>query len=290
MITNLLNLQHKLNIIMTNKACSFAIQNDAFVQKETIPIQLQLSESIATSIFLTLEENLIEKKLVDKEIDAALVSMSSLPLSINPDLAIAAVVKRSDPREMLIINPSSFDSTADCRLKQNANVGVFSSIIAEQLSYLRKDINIILKNEEDVETIEGFDAVLCSNTKIQDLLPMPSYEIVNFHVSEIVPSTSQGIIAIICRKEDIELRKILLQFHDEETTACSNVERKILKQMEDRRMLLNVHCTKDLNGNYQVHAACKPGKKAALIKLRKSQSTIFGLAESVAQELKTLKN
>ena len=49
---------------------------------------------------------------------------------------------------------------------------------------------------------------------------------------------------------------------------------------------LGIYCYKDVNGNFHIHAAWSPGIDQALIRVRQSQSTTFGLAELVLIELK----
>ena len=47
-----------------------------------------------------------------------------------------------------------------------------------------------------------------------------------------IPSVGQGVIAVQCREDDLEIRNILENLNHDETKKCVNTERNILKILE----------------------------------------------------------
>ena len=47
-----------------------------------------------------------------------------------------------------------------------------------------------------------------------------------------IPSVGQGVIAVQCREDDLEIRNILENLNHDETKKCLNTERNILKILE----------------------------------------------------------
>ena len=47
-----------------------------------------------------------------------------------------------------------------------------------------------------------------------------------------IPSVGQGVIAVQCREDDLEIRSILENLNHDETKKCVNTERNILKILE----------------------------------------------------------
>jgi hydroxymethylbilane synthase len=52
-----------------------------------------------------------------------------------------------------------------------------------------------------------------------------------FSVEEMLPAVGQGIIAAQCRKNDININKILKKINNEETKQCATAERSLLKKL-----------------------------------------------------------
>ena len=53
-----------------------------------------------------------------------------------------------------------------------------------------------------------------------------------FSTSDMIPSVGQGVIAVQCREDDLEIRNILENLNHDETKKCVNTERNILKILE----------------------------------------------------------
>ena len=53
-----------------------------------------------------------------------------------------------------------------------------------------------------------------------------------FSIEEIIPSAGQGIIALQCRNNDIEIISVLDAINDKETSSMAHAERNVLKVLE----------------------------------------------------------
>jgi hydroxymethylbilane synthase len=234
----------------------------------------------------------LEEALLEGDIDVAVHSMKDMPTSSPAGLCLAAVSYREDSRDVLLIHSRAISDDGELSLVKKAVVGTSSVRRKSQILHLRPDITV---NDlrGNVPTRIGklkngdYDAIILAQAGINRLsIDMQDIKCIALHPAEFVPAPAQGVLAYQCRHDDLELRKTLMQLHNYDVAECTNVERKILKMMDGGcHIPLGVHCSKDANGYYHVHAAYSKGLEHPLIKIRKSQSTIFNLAELVAGEL-----
>ena len=76
-----------------------------------------------------------------------------------------------------------------------------------------------------------YDAIILSKAGI-DSLNLKKYISQEFTLDDIIPSVGQGIIAVQCRKNDIEMIDILKKVNHRETHICAISEREVLKTLE----------------------------------------------------------
>lgn len=235
----------------------------------------------------------LEDALLNQSIDLAIHSMKDLPTTSPDGLCLGGVSYREDPRDCLLISKLGWDDTKPLKLKSNAVVGTSSVRRKAQMMDLRNDISTSDLRGNVPTRIrklrEGnYDAIILAKAGLLRLnLDLSDLHIVDLHPAEFVPAPAQGVLAYQCRESDVELRKKLVLIHQKAVAECTNVERAILKAMDGGcQVPLGIYCYKDVSGNFHIHAAWSPGIDQALIRVRKSQSTTFGLAESVLSELK----
>jgi hydroxymethylbilane synthase len=105
---------------------------------------------------------------------------------------------------------------------------------------------------------------------------------------EFVPAPAQGVLAWQTHRDDLPTRRILKQLHHPEISAVTNIERRVLQLMDGGCQLpLGVHATRDDAGNYHVFAACEIAGELRQAQI--SQSTSFGLAEKIVEQLQKVK-
>ena len=74
-------------------------------------------------------------------------------------------------------------------------------------------------------------AIILSKAGV-DSLNLKQHVSQEFSVNDIIPSIGQGIIAIQCRADDLEMIELLKKVNHETTNICATAEREVLKILE----------------------------------------------------------
>ena len=174
----------------------------------------------------------IENELLSEKIDIAVHALKDMPSDETEGLLTNCFLKRNDPREVLICN--SNDLIKD--LKPNSIVGTSSYRREFQLKNKRDDLNYkLIRGNVDTRIKKLnqnlYDAVILSYAGIQSLkLDQKISQI--FSTKEIIPSVGQGVVALQCRKNDLEIIKLLEKINHKLTNICVLAERQFLKILE----------------------------------------------------------
>lgn len=183
-----------------------------------------------------------EQALLQGDIEFAVHSAKDLPMDLEDGLGIVAVVKRGDPRDVLI-TPSGKTlagkaeivvGTSSLRRKiQIEEIGQTmwpgSNIRCENL---RGNINTRLS-----KLLEGnYDAIILAAAGIKrlNLHESKAYDFHYFDCETFIPAGGQGTLAIEGRLE-CDNEGLVKPIEDEEARLCLTLERKILR-------LLNAGC------------------------------------------------
>lgn len=236
----------------------------------------------------------IEDELLEGNVDIAVHSLKDMPTTQPDGLVLAALLQRADPADWMIINKKSFNGDQDLSLKSNPVIGTSSARRKAQILGFRPDAQIkdirgnvptrLRKLEEG-----QFDAILLAAAGLTRLeLDLSDFHVIKFNPREFVPAPGQGVVAIQCRAEDLNTRRILKKLHQSQVGRCSNVERGVLKMMDGGCQLpLGVHCQHDINNNYHVYAAFSDAWDTPLKFAQVSSSTTDGLAQQVFDQLQS---
>ena len=228
----------KLALIYAQKAKDKIIQNinikdeDIIIKEITTKgdqVQdMRLSEVGGKGLFSTN----IEKELQDKKIDIAVHALKDMPAIETVGLRTNTFLKRNDPREILITqNGKKLNE-----LKINSLIGTSSYRREFQIKKIRSDLNCkLIRGNVDTrikKLNDGlYDAIILSYAGIKSLeIEDKITEI--FSIEEIIPSAGQGIIALQCRNNDIEIISVLDAINDKETSLRAHAERNVLKVLE----------------------------------------------------------
>lgn len=173
----------------------------------------------------------IEESLFDNRIDFAVHSLKDMTANLDEKLIIAACLKREDPRDAFV--SLKYKNFID--LPKGAIVGT-SSIRREYMALnYRPDLSIIsfrgnvltrLKKLKDEQVDASFLAVaglkrLNIDKKLYSILELDHF----------LPSISQGVIGIECRKDNKHIINLLRSINDIETEVCTKAERAYLEYM-----------------------------------------------------------
>lgn len=234
----------------------------------------------------------IEDTLLQNEARIAVHSMKDLPTETPEGLVLGAVSYREDARDCLIVRKETAVEGAMLSLRDQAIVGTSSSRRKAQILHLRSDL-IVNDLRGNVPTRlqklrdGNYDAILLASAGITRLkLDLSDFKVIFLHPREFVPAPAQGVLAFQCREDDMEARKILMQLHHSDVSACTNVERKVLRLMGGGcHMPLGVYVEKDAAGNYRAYASMAHQVGEPLKKVSLAQTTTDALAENLFKSL-----
>ena len=174
----------------------------------------------------------IENELQDKKIDIAVHALKDMPANETNGLRTNTFLERNDPREILITK----DKKKLKDLKAQAIIGTSSYRREFQIKKIRSDLNCkLIRGNVDTrikKLNDGlYDAIILSYAGIKSL-SIEDKITETFSIEEIIPSAGQGIIALQCRNNDIEIISVLDAINDKETSLRAHAERNVLKVLE----------------------------------------------------------
>ena len=174
----------------------------------------------------------IENELLKGKIDIAVHALKDMPSNETEGLLTNCFLKRNDPREVLISNSNNFIKD----LKINSVVGTSSFRREFQLKRIRNDLNYkLIRGNVDTRikklNEKLYDAIILSYAGIHSLKLDKNISQI-FSTKEIIPSVGQGVVALQCRKNDVEIIKLLNNVNHKPTNICVTAERRFLKVLE----------------------------------------------------------
>lgn len=185
----------------------------------------------------------IEQKILNGTIDFAVHSMKDMPSILPVGLCFASAWESEDARDALILHHG--EKWED--VKEGACIATGSKRRILQLKKLNKTLqccgirgNIdtrIRKMEE--QNLDGLVLAAAGLHRLSLSSKIAHY----FSYEEIVPATAQGILAIECRKDNIELLQKLNALSDPNTMIRMEMERAFQKAMEGScHVPIGAHC------------------------------------------------
>jgi hydroxymethylbilane synthase len=170
----------------------------------------------------------IEEALADQQIDLAVHSLKDVPTELQPEFALAAILKREDPHD-------AFLSVRYSRLQElpkNAKVGTSSLRRQCQLKALRHDLEVFpLRGNVDtrLRKLESgeYDAIILAAAGVRRL-GLQEHMRSCLSADLVCPAVGQGALAIETRSDDDATRLILAFMDDAETRAAVECERAFL--------------------------------------------------------------
>jgi hydroxymethylbilane synthase len=178
----------------------------------------------------------LEEALLDKRIDLAVHSLKDLPTVIPEQLVIAAICKREDPRDALILNRKLKGKQASVRaLPRNATVGTSSPRRLAQLKSLRDDL-VIKELRGNVDTRlrkldEGeYDALILASAGLRRL-GLENRISAALAASEMLPAVGQGALGIEMRSDDESAIAAVSKLNHKFTNLACTAERAFLRSL-----------------------------------------------------------
>ena len=174
----------------------------------------------------------IESELLENKIDIAVHALKDMPSIETEGLETNYFLKRNSPNEILVSNKKiKFKD-----LKSNSTIGTSSYRREYQLKNIRSDLNYkLIRGNVDtrIKKMENgeYDAIILSKAGI-DSLKINHKITEEFTTEDLIPCAGQGIIAIQCKNNDLEIKELLEKINNPQSRICANTEREVLKILE----------------------------------------------------------
>ena len=208
-------------------------------------ISLFSKEEIEETYFKTTGDKILDKKLgefgnkglftkeIDEaqlsgKIDLAIHSLKDLPYELPTGLVIAAYLKREDYRDAIVL-PKKLSME---KLDETSIIGTSSLRREIQIKRLRRNVQVKLIRG-NIETrinkvLNGsYDGVILAMAGLNRLNIREN--IIPINSNQMIPAVGQGSIAIVARKKDNSLIKMIRKINDTKTEIESKCERSFLK-------------------------------------------------------------
>ncbi|MEU7008978.1 hydroxymethylbilane synthase [Streptomyces sp. NPDC046332] len=179
--------------------------------------------------------------LLAGEVDFAVHSLKDLPTAQHPDLVLAAIPEREDPRDVLVAREGL---TLD-RLPDGARIGTGSPRRAAQLNAYARSHGLTIETvpiRGNIDTRVGYvrggelDAVVLAAAGINRIGGTAeltgSLSVDHLSVDSVLPAPGQGALAIECLASDADLVAALAELDDPHTRAAVTAERSLLAALE----------------------------------------------------------
>jgi hydroxymethylbilane synthase len=174
----------------------------------------------------------LRKALLTGHVDLAVHSLKDLPTAPEPELVVAALPPREDPRDVLV---STHGQTLG-ELPEGAVVGTGSPRRVAQLAALglglavkdirgNVDTRIRMAREGDVDAVVLARAGLARLGRLDEAAEV-------LDPLQMLPAPGQGALAVECRADDEETRRLLAELDDPDTRACVTAERSLLAALQ----------------------------------------------------------
>lgn len=222
----------------------------------------------------------IEDALLNKEIDLAVHSAKDLPLKLQDNLTISAVLKRGNYRDTLVtVKGKEIDFSKETVIGTGSNRRklAFKNLYPNAaFNDIRGNVDTRLNKLYNGE----YDGIILAMAGLErlDLLSDSRFTFTPFDYKEFVPAPCQGIIAIESRNND--LTEILSKINHKDTFYSFQTERHILN-------ILNADCGMPLGAysfveNNKINVVYTSDSKEIITKSDLIENR-YSLAESVVR-------
>jgi hydroxymethylbilane synthase len=177
----------------------------------------------------------LETALLKRRVDCCVHSLKDLPTEMPEGLAIAAILEREDPRDVLVVNDAiAAEGIAD--LPRGSRVGTSSLRRRAQLRHARPDVEVVelrgnvptrLRKVDDGQVHAAILAAaglhrLGVHQRIDAYLAPPDW----------LPAPGQGAIAVQVRAADDAVRGLIAPLDHAPTSCATRAERAFLAALE----------------------------------------------------------
>ncbi|WP_406427789.1 hydroxymethylbilane synthase [Streptomyces sp. NBC_00147] len=192
----------------------------------------QLAQIGGTGVFVVA----LREALLRGDVDFAVHSLKDLPTTPHPDLTLAAVPLREDPRDVLVAR----DGLTLAQLPKGARVGTGSPRRMSQLNAYARSHGMHIETvpiRGNIDTRVGYvhngelDAVVLAAAGLNRIGRIG--EVTDFlAVDTVLPAPGQGALAVECSASNADLAAALGELDDSFTRVAVTAERSLLAALE----------------------------------------------------------
>jgi hydroxymethylbilane synthase len=267
----------------------------------------------------------LDAALLNNQIDIAVHSYKDIPTKLADGLVIAAVLKRGNPYDLLVINREKVFSKEELSLVKDEHSTFGKKDATGITTELMKSVFQHNKNEENsISELPLIIATSSARRKAQLLNRFPNAIIENLrgnvntrikklneshlhgaifaaagierlgfgHVEGIelkwmLPAPAQGSVAIVCRKDNAEVLEICKALNHRETEICNVVEKDFLRVLMGGCSTPVAAHAKLKNGEmiFTANVLSVDGKQKATITLKSSVEEYNSLGINAAEQI-----
>ncbi len=180
----------------------------------------------------------IQDAVLENRADVAVHSFKDLPSLQADGLELAAITKRADPRDVLLIRAKYYEKNQDLNIKHEANIGTSAARRKMQILDLRPDLKIKelrgnvpsrIKKLKDGQ----YDAIVLAAAGLERISPNTDGLILQYLPAELmVPAPAQGALALEIRRDDLELSFILNNLNHIPSQKAVSAERGLMAMLQ----------------------------------------------------------
>ncbi|HTK82212.1 MAG TPA: hydroxymethylbilane synthase [Bacteroidota bacterium] len=177
----------------------------------------------------------LEVALLNRSVDLAVHSLKDVPTRLPEGLVLAAITSREDVRDVFIAHPNKQVKRLD-DVPEGGTIATGSLRRSCQLMSWRPDLKIVnirgnLNTRFSKLDASDWDGMLLARAGVVRLgFEHRISEVIS--LERILPAVGQGALAIECRADNTELRKMLKPLESPATTAATLGERSLLRRLE----------------------------------------------------------
>ena len=213
----------------------------------------------------------VQEAILDGRADMAVHSFKDLPSAPHPELEIAAMSSREDPRDVLILHPDCWrgeqehiDDYADKgleQLKEAAHIGTSAVRRQRQLAALRPDLRLSDCRGNVPSRLAklakgDYDGIVLAAAGIKRLeLDLGDWVLLYMHSELLLPAPAQGVLALECHRSNYQLAQRLTDLNDMPSYKLVAAERGLMAMLQGGcQLALGAHASHEEDGSIALSA------------------------------------
>ena len=177
----------------------------------------------------------LERDLLRGKVDCCVHSLKDLPTDAPPELVVAAVLPREDPRDVVVLSPSTYATRIE-ELPRGSRIGTSSLRRRAQLLAAHPALEVVELRGNVPTRVRKVDGGMVHAAVLAAAglkrLDAPQHIAFYLEPPDWLPAAGQGAIAVQTRADDASLRELLATVNDAATSVAVRAERAFLAALE----------------------------------------------------------